>query len=137
LEIKRLNPTEIHGSPAYSQGVSIPAAARYVHVGGQNGVDIAGRIVGKGDVAAQTLQALTNLTAVLAAGGAKPDDLVSLSAYIVHDADLRVAFGVWAKFWGDRGAPPIVRLVRVIGLASPDFLIEIEGMAAIVSAAAE
>src|SRR5882757_1768866 len=131
MEIKRLNPAQIHSNPAYSQGVSVPASARYVHVGGQNGIDAAGQIVGKGDVAAQTSQALGNLSAVLAAGGAKPDDLVSLSVYLVQDADLRVAFGVWTKFWGDRGRPPTVKLLRVVGLVSPDFLIEIGGWAAI------
>src|SRR3954464_6886341 len=92
MEIKHLNPAEIHSNPAYSHGVSVPATARYIHVGGQNGIDAAGRIVGKGDIAAQTSQALANLSAVLAAGGAKPDDLISLSVYIVPDADLRVAF---------------------------------------------
>jgi enamine deaminase RidA (YjgF/YER057c/UK114 family) len=131
MEIKRLNPAAIHRNPAYSQGVSVPASARYIHVGGQNCVDAAGRVVGKGDIAAQTSQALGNMSAVLAAGGAKPDDLVSLSVYLVPDADLRVAFGVWTKFWGDRGSPPTVKLLRVVGLASPDFLIEIEGLAAI------
>jgi enamine deaminase RidA (YjgF/YER057c/UK114 family) len=131
MEIKHLNTAEIHSNPAYSPGVSVPASARYVHVGGQNGIDAAGRIVGRGDIAAQTAQALGNLFAVLAAGGAKPDDLVSLSVYLVQDADLRVAFGVWTKFWGDRGRPPMVKLLRVVGLASPDFLIEIEGWAAI------
>jgi enamine deaminase RidA (YjgF/YER057c/UK114 family) len=137
MEIKHLNPAETHSNPAYSQGVSVPATARFVHVGGQNGIDAAGRIVGKGDIAVQTSQALGNLSSVLAAGGAKPDDLVSLSVYLLEDADLRVAFGVWAKFWGARGRPPMVKLLRVVGLASPDFLIEIEGWAAIIGDDAE
>jgi enamine deaminase RidA (YjgF/YER057c/UK114 family) len=130
--IERLNPAGMHSNPAYSQGISVPASARHIYVGGQNGVDAEGRIVGESDLAAQTIQALANLEAVLAAGGAKPSDLISLTVCLVADADLRPAFGAWAAFWNGRGPPPVVKVLRVAGLGNPDFLIEIEAMAAIV-----
>lgn len=132
MPIERLNPAGMHRNPVYSQGISVPASARHIYVGGQNGVDAEGRIVGKSDLAAQTAQALANLAAVLAAGGARPDDLISLTVCLAGDADLRTAFGAWAAFWNGRGAPPIVKVLRVAGLANPDFLIEVEAMAAIV-----
>jgi enamine deaminase RidA (YjgF/YER057c/UK114 family) len=91
--IERLNPAGMHSNPAYSQGISVPASARHIYVGGQNGVDAEGRIVGESDLTAQTIQALANLEAVLAAGGAKPSDLISLTVCLVADADLRPAFG--------------------------------------------
>jgi enamine deaminase RidA (YjgF/YER057c/UK114 family) len=131
VPIEHLNPAEIHSNPVYSQGISVPASARHIHVGGQSGVDAEGRIVGS-DLAAQTAQALANLAAVLAAGGAAPADLISLTVYLVGDADLRTAFGAWAAFWNGRGAPPVVKVLRVVGLANPDFLIEVEALAAIV-----
>lgn len=129
MTIERLNPVGLHTNPAYSQGVSVPSAARYVFVGGQNGVDAEGRIVGEGDLAAQTSQALANLAVVLDAGGARTDDLISLSVYIAGDIDLRPAFGAWMSFWRDRGAPPVLKVLRVAGLSNPDFLIEVEGIA--------
>ena len=131
MSIERLNPTGLHSSPAYSQGIALPASARIVLVGGQNGVDAEGQIVGKGDIAAQTAQALANLAMVLEAAGAKPENLVSLSIYVVGDTGLQPAFGAWMAFWAGRGAPPVVTAVRVLGLANPDFLIEIEGQAAV------
>lgn len=131
MPIERLNPAGMHSNPAYSQGVSVPAAARYIHVGGQNGVDASGTIVGVGDLAAQTAQALANLATVLRAGGAAPEDLIGVTVYLVGDADLRAAFGAWAGFWQDRAAPPIVKVLRVAGLANRNFLIEIEAIAAI------
>jgi len=131
VPIERLNPAGMHSNPAYSQGVSVPAAARYIHVGGQNGVDASGTIVGVGDLAAQTAQALANLATVLRAGGAAPEDLIGVTVYLVGDADLRAAFGAWAGFWQDRAAPPIVKVLRVAGLANRNFLIEIEAIAAI------
>ena len=136
MPIERLNPPGMHANPTYAQGIFVPATARYIHIGGQNGIDATGRIVGAGDLAAQAAQALANLATVLAAGGATPNDLISLTVYLVGDADLRAAFGAWTAFWNGRGAPPIVKLLRVAGLANPDFLIEIEGIAAIAESSA-
>ncbi|TPM26085.1 RidA family protein [Mesorhizobium sp. B2-3-4] len=131
MSIERLNPGGMHANPAYSQGVALPACARLVLVGGQNGVDAQGQIVGKGDLAAQTTQALANLAMVLEAGGAKVEELVSLSVYIVGDQDIAPGFGAWMAFWGNRAPPPIIKALRVAGLGHPDFLIEIEGLAAV------
>ncbi|MBN9222681.1 MAG: RidA family protein [Mesorhizobium sp.] len=131
MTIERLNPKGMHSNPAYSQGVSLPASARIVLVGGQNGVDAQGQIVGKGDLAAQTTQALANLAMVLEAGGAKVEELVSLSVYIVGDQDIAPGFGAWMAFWANRAPPPIIKALRVAGLGHPDFLIEIEGLAAV------
>ncbi|TPI46246.1 RidA family protein [Mesorhizobium sp. B2-9-1] len=131
MTIERLNPQGMHSNPAYSQGVSLPASARIVLVGGQNGVDAEGNIVGKGDLAAQTTQALANLAKVLQAGGATLENLVSLSVYIVGDQDIAPGFGAWMAFWANRAPPPIIKALRVVGLGNPDFLIEIEGQAAI------
>jgi enamine deaminase RidA (YjgF/YER057c/UK114 family) len=132
VSIERLYPAGMHRDPAYTPGILIPAVARYVLVGGQNGVDGEGRVTGKGDLAVQTAQALTNVAAVLEAGGARPDDLVSLSVCLVGEVDLTPAFGAWMTFWGDRGAPPVLKVLRVAGLSHPDFLIEIEGLAAMI-----
>jgi enamine deaminase RidA (YjgF/YER057c/UK114 family) len=41
-----------------------------VYVGGQDAVDTSGKIIGKGDIKAQTEQILQNIQAALAAGGA-------------------------------------------------------------------
>lgn len=35
------------------------------------------------------------------------------------------------SFWRDRGTPPVLKVLRVLGLSNPDFLIEIEGIAAL------
>jgi enamine deaminase RidA (YjgF/YER057c/UK114 family) len=130
--IERLSPAGMHHNPAYSQGIRLPASAHHILVGGQNGVDAEGRITGEGDLAAQTSQALANVAMVLEAGGARPEDLVSLSIYLVGDLDLRPAFGAWMAFWAGRGPPPAVKMLRVAGLANPAFLIEIEALAAVV-----
>ena len=129
MQIEYVNPDGMHKSPVFSQGIILPANARLLLIGGQNGVDEKGEIVGKGDVVAQTRQALDNLQKVLAAAGGRLEDLVKTTIIMQQDIDLGAAFGVWMGVWGQRPNPPTVTGFRVPGLANPDFLIEIEAQA--------
>lgn len=129
MPIEHLNPQGMYHSPIFSQGIILPAGARIVLIGGQNGVNEKGEIVGKGDVVAQTRQALANLQLVLAAAGARLEDLVKTTIIMQQDIDLNAAFGAWMEVWGQRPNPPTVTGFRVAGLANPDFLIEIEAQA--------
>lgn len=125
MPIEHLNPDGMYKSPVFSQGIILPAGARILVIGGQNGVDASGQIVGRGDVAKQTTQALANLQKVLDAAGAGVEDLVKVTIIMQQDIDLNAAFGAWMAVWGNRTNPPTVTGFRVAGLANPDFLIEI------------
>ncbi|KQX39925.1 hypothetical protein ASD04_04540 [Devosia sp. Root436] len=129
MSVEYINPAGMHKSPIYSQGIILPANARLLLIGGQNAFNEKGEIVGKGDVAAQTRQALDNLQKVLAAAGGRLEDLVKTTIIMQQDIDLGAAFGVWMSVWGQRPNPPTVTGFRVAGLANPDFLIEIEAQA--------
>ena len=54
MSVEYINTDGMHKSPVFSQGIILPANARLLLIGGQNGVDEKGEIVGKGDVVAQT-----------------------------------------------------------------------------------
>jgi len=124
-----LNPEGMHHNPVFSQGVMAHGHYRTVYVGGQNAVDAAGTIVGKGDIAVQAEQVLNNLETVLAEAGATPNDVIKWSIYMVKGADARAAHQVFQCKWGDRENPPLVTVIYVAGLAHPDFLLEIEAVA--------
>lgn len=129
MHVEYINPAGMHKSPIYSQGIILPANARLLLIGGQNAVNEKGGIVGKGDIVAQTRQALDNLQKVLATAGGRLEDLVRTTIIMQQDIDLGAAFGVWMGVWGQRPNPPTVTGFRVPGLANPDFLIEIEAQA--------
>nr|MBF0683723.1 RidA family protein [Pseudomonas sp.] len=129
MSVQYLNLEGMHRSPVFSQGIILPAGARILLIGGQNGVDAEGGIVGKGDVVIQTRQALANLVQVLEAAGAGLEHMVKVTVIMQQDIDLNAAFGAWMGVWGDRPNPPTVTGFRVAGLANPDFLIEIEAQA--------
>ena len=116
-------------SPVFSQGIIIPAAARVLIIGGQDGVDEKGKVVAD-DLAGQTAKAVDNLIKVIEAAGGSIENLVRVGLYIKGaDTDIRPGFEEWMKRWGDRPNPPTVTGVLVAGLTRPEVLVEIEGTA--------
>jgi enamine deaminase RidA (YjgF/YER057c/UK114 family) len=129
--VQHLNPDGLHKNPGYSQAVVVTGNVKTVYVGGQNAVDAAGKIVGKGDIKAQTEQVLRNVETALAAGGAKLEHIVKWNVYIVQGQAPLPGFEVFRRAWGERPNPPTVTVVFVAGLANPDFLVEIEAVAVV------
>jgi enamine deaminase RidA (YjgF/YER057c/UK114 family) len=126
--VERINPQGMHKSPVFSQGIIVPPGMRTLIIGGQNGVDGEGRVVSN-DLAGQTAKAVDNLIKVLEAAGGTLDDLVRVGLYIKGEGDIMPGFNEWMKRAGHIRNPPTVAGIRVLGLAHPDFLIEIEAMA--------
>ena len=130
MALEHINPGGMHKNPAFSQGIVIPAGARLLVIGGQNAVNAAGEVVGKGDIAVQTTEAVQNLLTVLEAAGGRLDGLVRVGLLLREDADIRAGFGAWMAVAGGRlKQPPTVTSALVGKLAHPDFLVEIEAMA--------
>jgi enamine deaminase RidA (YjgF/YER057c/UK114 family) len=131
MSIEHINPEGLLKSPAFSQGIIVPAQARLLLIGGQNGVDASGQVVAH-DLAGQTAKAIDNLIKVLEASGGKLEDLVRLAIYVKGDLDLRPGFGAWMERWGQRQNSPTITVLRVAGLGmSSDILVEIEATAAL------
>ncbi len=129
MAIQNINPDGMLKSPAFSQGIIVPAGARTLLIGGQNGVDEKGRVVGKG-LGEQTAKAVDNLVKVLETAGGKLEDLVRLGIYVKGDVDIRPGFEAWMQRWGRRPNPPTIVVLRVAGLGmSPEVLVEIEATA--------
>ena len=102
---------------------------RLLYVSGQVAWDASGNIVGKGDVRAQALQTFENLRQVLRAAGGDLANLMKITTYITRIEDFpAVAEARTATFSGEL---PASTLIVVKALFHPDFLIEVEGVAAV------
>jgi enamine deaminase RidA (YjgF/YER057c/UK114 family) len=130
-QVQYLIPEGLHYNPAFTNVVKVSGPVSTVYVGGQNAVDAGGEIVGKGDLAAQTKQALTNLKTALAAAGATPDDVIKWNILIVEGQSIEVGFAAFQEAWGSRSNPPVITAAFVAGLAHPDFLLEIDAIAVV------
>lgn len=128
---EHINPDGMLKSAAFSQGIVVPAGARLLLIGGQNGVNEKGELVSK-DFGEQTAKAIDNLVKVLEAAGGALEDLVRVGIYVKGDLDIRPGFEAWMKRWGRRANPPTIIVLRVAGMGmSPDALVEIEATAAL------
>lgn len=128
MEITHLNPSGMHSSPAFSQGVLVRGAASMLYVGGQNGVDASGAIV-PGGLGPQTERALANVLAVLAEAGADQSNVVRMAIYMVEGQSVDEGYAASMKVWGPH--PTAVTVQKVADLGSPGALVEIEVVAAL------
>jgi enamine deaminase RidA (YjgF/YER057c/UK114 family) len=118
--------------PGYSHAVI--TSGRLAFIAGQIGVDTDGQLVGPGDLAAQTRQALQNLQNVLGAVGADWSDVVRLGWYVTDIANLQTIRDIRDEFLrpalGDQPNPAST-LIQVASLFRPELLVEVEAVVAL------
>ena len=128
--IKRISPPDIAKPFAnYSHVVTAEGAQKLVFCAGQVAADADGKVLPPDDFDAQAKMVMENLTKALAAGGAKISDVVKITIYICNPHDAPKARGILASYFG--GHPPGSTLCVLRGLANPNFLLEIEAIAAV------
>ena len=102
---------------------------RLLYISGQVAWDASGNIVGKGDVVAQARQTFQNLRGVLQAAGGDLGNLMKITTYITRVEDVAAVGRARSEVF--QGELPASTLIVVTSLFHPDFLIEVEGVAAI------
>lgn len=127
-DIKHINPGTLFPSlPFGFSQVVTSRGGKTVHVSGQTAWDTEMRVVGAGDLAAQTRKALENVRRALAAAGATPADVVRMRMYVVNYSPAMVGTlsGLFKEFFPAE-APSASTWIGVQSLAVPEFLIELE-----------
>ncbi|QWG25662.1 RidA family protein [Bradyrhizobium sediminis] len=129
--IVRINPPELGTPPGYSQVVDV-SANRIIFIAGQTALDRDGNLVGKNDFAAQAAQVFSNLAIALAAGNCTASNVVKLTVFLTDMGNLALYREARNRFFASVTPPaaPAVTLVEVSKLYGPDFMIEIEAIAA-------
>ena len=129
-KISRTNPDGVHKPFAgYSHVVTAEGAQKLVFCAGQVPADPDGKVLPPDDFEAQTKMVMQNLSRALAAGGAKLSDVTKVTIYICNQHDVPKARGILETYFG--GNPPGSTLCVLRGLANPNFLLEIEAIAAV------
>jgi enamine deaminase RidA (YjgF/YER057c/UK114 family) len=123
---------DLAAGPGYAHAVTV--SGRLAFVSGQVGMDADGRVVGPGDLAAQTRQALTNLHRILRTLGADWPDVARFGWYLLDVSQVQtirdVRDEVIRPAMGDRPNPAST-LVQVSALFRPEFLMEVEAVVAL------
>ncbi|MFL6129354.1 MAG: RidA family protein [Mycobacteriales bacterium] len=130
--VHRVNPPGLATPSGFSHAVvaAVAEGSRVVFLAGQTGTDGTGAVVG-GGLVAQFEQALGNLLTALAAAGGRPDQLASLTVYIVDMEDYRSRAreigAVWRRLAG-RDYPAMAG-IGVSRLWDAAALVELQGAA--------
>lgn len=123
-----LNPKTVHKpAGAYSHTVKVPKDAEWLVIAGQVGVDAKGKL--QPNFQKQAEQAFRNVVACLRANGMNKSHLVRLQVFLTDPRTIDAYRAARKKVLGDDVLPASTLLI-VDGLAAPEMLIEVEGMAA-------
>jgi enamine deaminase RidA (YjgF/YER057c/UK114 family) len=110
----------------YSHAVEVAAASRLVFVSGQLGVNPDDTV--PGTVEGQAEQCFRNIAVILAEAGLGLADIVRVNAYVTAREHMKGYMSVRDRMVGD--PPPASTLMIVSGFTRPEFLVEIEVVAA-------
>jgi enamine deaminase RidA (YjgF/YER057c/UK114 family) len=125
---EHLNPAFLPQDPVYSQVVVVRRPDATIYVGGQHAVTVEGEIVGDG-LREQTVQALRNVQAALAAAGADTADVVRWTIAVVAGHPVEEGIAAFTEALDPPPQPPTLVLHVVAGLSDPRFLVEIDAIA--------
>ena len=130
MTLQSINPKDLPIPQTYSQ-VVVATGSKLVFISGQEPEDLDGKLVGRGDLAAQARQVFANLGRALAAAGAAPTEVTRITIYVVNydrDECLPIIEKARLGLFGDHKPADLV-----LGVASlsPGYLIEVDAFAVI------
>ena len=128
-EIRTLQPATV-ATPfrnRYSHGKIIPDGAEWLITAGQTGSDADGNI-GNG-IEEQADFAMRNLFEIVREAGMSSDDIVKMTIYFLDPAHLATIVAARNRYFGEDFAPASTA-IGVSALARPEFLVEVELVAA-------
>jgi enamine deaminase RidA (YjgF/YER057c/UK114 family) len=127
IAVRPLSPPSIKPPFArYSHGVAVPAGHRLVFTSGQLGIGADDAV--PTDSEAQADLCFANIAAILAEDAMTLAQIVRLNAYVSDRAHMQGYMRSRDRHFP--GTPPASTLVIVTGFTRPEFLVEIEAVAA-------
>lgn len=119
----------IFPSPAPISMATLTHSQKLLHISGQVAQDATGKTVGPGDIERQTAQVLENIKTLVEEQGATLSDVCKITIFLTSREHLKTVMDVRRQYF--KAPYPATSAVIVAGLANPEWMIEIEAMAAL------
>lgn len=129
MNVRHINPEGLHRSPAFSQAVVVEQPTKTIYIGGQNGVDANGAVVGP-TVGEQARQVFRNLATILESEGASLANVVHWTIAVVDGNAVSDGVAAFQEAWNKADPPPAITVHVVAGLG-PKVLLEIDAVAVV------
>lgn len=127
---KKVIRTDKAPSPVGPYNQAIATSGQMLFVAGQIPLEPqSGKIMGEGDISAQTKQVMANIEAILIEAGATWDNVVKTSVFLADLANFGAMNQVYAEYFAEDTAP--ARACVEVSRLPKDVLVEIECIAVI------
>ena len=113
----------------FSHATMVAARGRLVFISGMTARRADGTSAGVGDVEAQTRQVCDNIKAAVEQAGGTMDDICRVDVYVRNMEHFELIHKVRREYF--KAPAPASTMVEVCKMTSPDYLIEINAIAAI------
>jgi enamine deaminase RidA (YjgF/YER057c/UK114 family) len=129
MSVKCINPEDISVPETFTH-VIMAKGSKMVFIAGQVAEDD-GKLVGAGDMGAQSRQVFANIGRCLKAAGARPDQVTKLTIFVANykrDYLPQIEEGRVLLFGNHK---PTDTLVGVAALSHPDYMLEVDAVAVV------
>jgi enamine deaminase RidA (YjgF/YER057c/UK114 family) len=129
VTIEKFGASGVFEPATYSQGVKVSQAQTILFLSGQVAYQADGSPAHRGDFKAQARGAYAAIEALVKSQGGTMANIIKITTYVTNMAYRVDLAPIRAEYLGQKG--PASTLVEVSALAHPDWMIEIEAIAAI------
>lgn len=129
MSVRHINPEGLHRSPAFSQAVVVEHPTKTIYIGGQNGVDADGKVVGP-TLREQAERAYRNIATILASEGASLANVVHWRIAVVEGQPVADGVAAFQAVWDPADPPPAIT-VHFVSALGPGMLVEIDAVAVV------
>ena len=127
---KKVIRTDKAPAPVGPYNQAIATSGQMLFVAGQVPLEPqSGKIIGEGDISAQTKQVMANIEAILTEAGANWNNVVKTSVFLTDLANFGAMNQVYAEYFEEKTAP--ARACVEVSRLPKDVLVEIECIAVI------
>lgn len=124
-----VQPAGVAKLPHPASHAAIVPCGKLVAVAGQIATDVNGKVVGEGDIKAQTRQVIENIRIVLGEAGATLADVFKITVFLTDIGQIGEVLEVRREYFTE--STPAATAVEIKALVRKELLVEIEALAMI------